>query len=52
MLCYYIISSQLQAFKTNAQYSAVADMGDRLATIDMGRKLGDVSLFGGSWVLI
>ena len=25
--------------------SAVAEMGDRLATIDMGRKLGDVPLF-------
>jgi len=24
--------------------SAVAEMGDRLATIDMGRKLGDVPL--------
>ena len=31
--------------------SAVAEMGDHLATIDMGRKLGALSLFGeGSWV--
>jgi len=27
--------------------SAVAEMGDRLATIDMDRKLGAVSLWGG-----
>jgi len=27
--------------------SAVAEMGDRFATIDMGRKLGAVPLFGG-----
>jgi len=26
--------------------SAVAEMGDRLATIDMGQKLGDVPLLG------
>jgi len=33
--------------------SAVAEMGDRLATIDMGRKLGVVPLLGeGSWVLM
>ena len=33
--------------------SAVADMGDRLARIDMGRKLGGCALLGGgSWVLI
>jgi len=33
--------------------SAVAQMGDCLATIDMGRKLGAVSpFFGGSWVPI
>jgi len=31
--------------------SAVAEMGDRLATIDMGRKLGAVP-FGGSLVPI
>jgi len=30
--------------------SAVAEMGDRLATIDMDRKVGDVPLFGGSSV--
>ena len=38
------------------KYSAVAEMGDRLATIDtidIGRKLGAVSLLGGgSWVPI
>jgi len=32
--------------------SAVAEMGDRLATIDVGRKLGAVPLFRGSWVPI
>jgi len=31
--------------------SAVAAMGDRLATTDMGRKLGAVPLFGG-WIPI
>ena len=30
---------------SNNKSSAVAEMGDRLATIDMGRKLGAVSLF-------
>jgi len=30
--------------------SAVAEMGDRLDTIHIGRKLGAVSLFCGSWV--
>jgi len=30
--------------------SAVAEMGDRLATIDMGRKWGAVPLLGGGWV--
>jgi len=30
--------------------SAVAEMGDRLATIDMGRKVGAVPLFKSSWV--
>jgi len=28
----------------------VAEMGDRLATIDMRRKLGAVPFLGGSWV--
>jgi len=33
--------------------SASAEMGDRLATIDMGRKLGAaVPLWRGSWVTI
>jgi len=32
--------------------SAIAEMGDRLATIDMGRKLGAVPLLMGSWVSI
>ena len=33
--------------------SAVAEMSDCLATIDMGRKLGVVPLLGGgSWVLL
>ena len=32
--------------KVTKKYSAVAEMGDRLATIDMGRKLGAVSLWG------
>jgi len=27
-------------------------MGDRLATIDMGRKVGAVPLFRGSWITI
>jgi len=27
--------------------SAIVQMGDRLVTIDMGRKLGDVPLLGG-----
>ena len=31
---------------SNNKSSAVAEMGDRLATIDMGRKLGALSLFG------
>jgi len=31
--------------------SAVAEMGDRLATIDIGQKVeGAVPLLGGSWV--
>jgi len=29
---------------------AVAEMGDRLATIDMGQKLGALPLIGGSWI--
>jgi len=33
-------------FRSN-KYSAVAEMGDRLATIDMSRKLGAASLFEG-----
>jgi len=32
--------------------SAVAEMGDPLAAIDMGQKMGDVPLLGGSWVPI
>jgi len=34
--------------------SAVAEMGDRMATTDMGRKLrgGGCAHFGGSWVPI
>ena len=32
--------------------SAVAEMGDHLATTDMGRKLGLCPFFGGSWVPI
>ena len=33
--------------------SAVAEMGDRLATIDVGRKVGGLCLFlEGSWVPI
>jgi len=35
----------LVAFETSALSSAVAEMGDRLATIDMGRRLGAVPLF-------
>jgi len=35
----------------NYKYSAVAEMSDRLATIDMGRKLS-CAPFGGSWVPI
>jgi len=31
----------------NNKCSAVAEMGDRFATIDVGRKLGDVPLWGG-----
>jgi len=31
--------------------SVVADIGDRLATIDMGRKLGAVPLWGGGLAL-
>ena len=39
--------------KKVSKCSAVAEIGDRLATIDMGRKLGVVPLFGrGSWVII
>ena len=34
------------------KYSAVAEMGDRLATIDMDRKLGAVPLLGYDWVHI
>jgi len=30
--------------------SAVAEIGDRLATVDIGQKLGAVPLFRGSWV--
>jgi len=30
------------------KYSAVAEMGDRLAKVDIGRKLGAVLLIGGS----
>jgi len=38
----------LNLYRLNNKCSAVAEMGDRLATIDMGRKLGDdVPLFGG-----
>ena len=37
----------LVTFETSALCSAVAEMDDRLATIDMGRKLGAVPLFGG-----
>jgi len=29
--------------------SAVAEMGDRLATINMGRKIGGCAPFRGSW---
>ena len=32
------------------KFSAVAEMGDRLATIDIGQKLGAVPLWGVSWV--
>jgi len=38
--------------RMNNKCSAVAEMGDRLATIDMGRKLGAVTLFGGTWISI
>ena len=30
----------LTGFRLKNKYSAVAEIGDRLATIDMGRKLG------------
>ena len=33
--------------KLSDKCSAVAEMGDRLVTIDMGRELGVVPLFGG-----
>jgi len=37
----------------NHKCSAVAEMGDRLAAIDMGRKLGGCAPLGeGSWVSI
>ena len=32
---------------TSNKCSAIAEMGNHLATIDMGRKLGAVPLFGG-----
>jgi len=40
--------------KLSDKCSAVAEMGDRLVTIDMGRELGVVPLFGGggNWVPI
>ena len=31
---------------------AVAEMGDRLATMDMGRKLGAAVLLSGGWISI
>jgi len=36
----------------NNKSSAVAEMDDHLATIDMDRKLGAVRLLGGSWIPI
>jgi len=49
------VKDDMQRFSTKLmnKCSAVSEMGDRLATIDMGRKLGAVSLLGGgSWVLM
>ena len=44
-----------ESFRNSYKCSAVAEMGDRFATIDMGRKLGGCTHFffwGGSWVPI
>jgi len=37
--------------KKISKCSAVAEVGDRLATIDMGQKLGAVPLLGGAGLL-
>ena len=42
-VCLYVC---LSAGTYLSKCSAVAEMGDRLATIDMGRKVGAVSLWG------
>ena len=43
----------MKNIKEHNKNSAVAEMGDRLATIHIGRKVGAVvSLSGGSWVTI
>jgi len=42
-------SHNVRRSNNNKCSAAVAEMGDRLATIDMGRKLGAVPLLGGAW---
>ena len=41
-----VFSANHSDFKQN-KCSAVAEMGDRLATIDIGQKLGELCPFGG-----
>jgi len=41
-----ILSGRCVAEDVTNKCSAVAEMGDRLATVDMGRKLGAVPLLG------
>jgi len=61
VICFQLFGSHLRigaaelisAYKTSVAFnksSAVADMGDRLATVDMGRKVGRTAV--GDWVPI
>jgi len=43
---------KIKKYSRDNKISAVTEMGDHLALIDMGRKLGAATFFEGGWVPI